>query len=100
MRVVKRNLFVTLRMLRTAGIEAGARVVGERIHVFLKIPERGEPPLAASFGGLRWFSLSEDTEYYKHVEEVMVSPQQWEGKALQLHGYVVPGSAKGWSSVK
>jgi len=48
--------------------------------------------LAASFGGLMWFSLREDTEYYKHVEEVMVSPQQWEGKPLQLHGYVVPGS--------
>jgi len=51
MRVGRRNLFVTLRMLRTAGIEAGARVVGERIHVFLKNPARGEPPLAASFGG-------------------------------------------------
>jgi cytochrome c-type biogenesis protein CcmE len=48
--------------------------------------------LAASFGGLMWFSLREDTEYYKHVEEVMVSPQQWEGRPLQLHGYVVPGS--------
>ena len=48
--------------------------------------------LAASFSGLMWFSLREDTEYYKHVDEVMVSPQQWEGKALQLHGYVVPGS--------
>ena len=48
--------------------------------------------LAAAFGGLMWFSLREDTEYYKHVDEVMVSPQQWVGKALQLHGYVVPGS--------
>jgi cytochrome c-type biogenesis protein CcmE len=48
--------------------------------------------LAAAFGGLMWFSLREDTEYYKHVDEVMVSPQQWEGKSLQLHGYVVAGS--------
>ena len=40
--------------------------------------------LAASFGGLMWFSLREDTEYYKHVEEVMVSPQQWEGRAQWL----------------
>jgi cytochrome c-type biogenesis protein CcmE len=48
--------------------------------------------LASAFGGLMWFSLKQDTAYYKHVEEVMVSPQQWEGKALQLHGYVVPGS--------
>jgi len=48
--------------------------------------------LAAAFGGLMYFSLREDTEYYKHVEEVMASPAQWEGKPLQLHGYVVPGS--------
>ena len=32
------------------------------------------------------------TEYYKHVDEVMTNPQQWQGKQLQLHGYVVPGS--------
>ena len=48
--------------------------------------------LAAAFGGLMYFSLREDTEYYKHVDEVMASPAQWEGKSLQLHGYVVPGS--------
>jgi cytochrome c-type biogenesis protein CcmE len=48
--------------------------------------------LAAAFGGLLWFSMQSDAEYYKHVDEVMVSPQQWEGKALQLHGYVVPGT--------
>jgi cytochrome c-type biogenesis protein CcmE len=48
--------------------------------------------LAASFGGLMWFSLREDTQYYKEVQEVMSSPQQWEGKALKLKGYVVPGS--------
>jgi cytochrome c-type biogenesis protein CcmE len=48
--------------------------------------------LLSAFGGLLWYSLQQDTAYYKHVEEVMSSPQQWEGKALQLHGYVVPGS--------
>ena len=48
--------------------------------------------LAAAFAGLLWFSMQSDTEYYKHVDEVMVSQQQWEGKALQLHGYVVPGT--------
>jgi cytochrome c-type biogenesis protein CcmE len=48
--------------------------------------------LLSAFGGLLWYSLQQDTAYYKHVEEVMNSPQQWEGKALQLHGYVVPGS--------
>lgn len=44
--------------------------------------------LAAAFGGLMWFSLRSDTEYYKHVDEVMASPQQWEGRKLQLHGFV------------
>jgi cytochrome c-type biogenesis protein CcmE len=39
-----------------------------------------------------WTTLREGTEYFKHVDEVMVNPQQWEGKSLQLHGYVVPGS--------
>ena len=48
--------------------------------------------LASAFGGLMWFSMRQDTEYYKHVDEVMVNRQQWEGKALQLHGYVVAGS--------
>jgi cytochrome c-type biogenesis protein CcmE len=48
--------------------------------------------LVSAFGGLLWYSLQQDTAYYKHVEEVMNNPQQWEGKALQLHGYVVPGS--------
>lgn len=48
--------------------------------------------LVSAFGGLLWYSLQQDTAYYKHVEEVMTSPAEWEGKALQLHGYVVPGS--------
>ena len=38
-------------------------------------------------------SLSEGAvQYYKHVDEVMTSPDQWYGKGLQLHGFVVPGS--------
>ena len=37
-------------------------------------------------------SLSEGAQYYKHVDEVMVSPEQWYGKNLQLHGFVVDGS--------
>jgi cytochrome c-type biogenesis protein CcmE len=48
--------------------------------------------LAAAFIGLMWSTLREGTEYFKHVDEVMVNRQQWEGKNLQLHGYVVPGS--------
>ncbi len=37
-------------------------------------------------------SLSEGAQYYKHVDEVMTSPEQWYGKNLQLHGFVVDGS--------
>ena len=48
--------------------------------------------LALAFGGLLYTSLSESAEYYKHVEEVMVSPQPWYGKRLQIHGFVAPNS--------
>ena len=48
--------------------------------------------LALAFGGLLYTSLGESAEYYKHVEEVMVSPQPWYGKKLQLHGFVAPKS--------
>jgi cytochrome c-type biogenesis protein CcmE len=37
-------------------------------------------------------SLSEGAQYYKHVDEVMASPEQWYGKNLQLHGFVVDDS--------
>jgi cytochrome c-type biogenesis protein CcmE len=48
--------------------------------------------LALSFGGLLYSTMGEATEYYKHVDEVMVQPAEWYGKKLQLHGYVVPDS--------
>ena len=48
--------------------------------------------LVLAFAGLLWSTLREGTEYYKHVDEVMVSPHDWEGKRLQLHGFVVAGS--------
>ena len=43
--------------------------------------------LALAFGGLLYTSLGESAEYYKHVDEVTASPQQWQGKKLQLHGF-------------
>jgi cytochrome c-type biogenesis protein CcmE len=46
----------------------------------------------AAFVGLLWSTLRDGTEYYKHVDEVMTSPEQWEGKPLQLHGFVVANS--------
>lgn len=48
--------------------------------------------LVAAFSALMWTTLREGTEYFKYVDEVMVNPQAWEGKHVQLHGYVVPGS--------
>lgn len=48
----------------------------------------------AAIGGLMYTSLAEGTEYYKHVDEVMVDQAAWQGKKLQLHGYVVEKSIK------
>ena len=48
--------------------------------------------LCSAFGGLLWYSLRQDTAYYKHVDEVMVSPGDWQGRSLQLHGFVVKGT--------
>jgi cytochrome c-type biogenesis protein CcmE len=48
--------------------------------------------LIAAFAGLMWTTLQDGTEYYKHVDEVMVDPAKWENKPMQLHGFVVPGS--------
>ena len=48
--------------------------------------------LVLAFAGLLWTTLSEGTEYYKHVDEVMSEPAAWYGKKLQLHGHVVDGS--------
>jgi len=48
--------------------------------------------LVAAFSGLLYSTLSEGTEYYKHVDEVMTDPAVWYGKKLQLHGFVVEDS--------
>jgi len=48
--------------------------------------------LSLAFVGLLWTTLSEGTEYYKHVDEVMTDPSAWHDKRLQLHGFVVPDS--------
>lgn len=47
--------------------------------------------LLLAFSALLWSTLREGTEYYKNVSEIG-QPAQWEGKKLQLHGYVVPGT--------
>lgn len=43
--------------------------------------------LVVAFAGLLYSTMGESLEYYKKVDEVMVNPEQWQGKALQLHGY-------------
>ena len=48
--------------------------------------------LGLAFAGLMYSTLSEGTEYYKHVDEVMRDPDAWQGKRLQLHGFVVDHS--------
>jgi cytochrome c-type biogenesis protein CcmE len=48
--------------------------------------------LATVFGVLLYTTLGESMQYYKYVDEVADSPQEWTGKRLQVHGYVVPGS--------
>jgi cytochrome c-type biogenesis protein CcmE len=48
--------------------------------------------LATAFGVLLYSSLGESMQYYKYTDEVMASPAEWQGKPLQVHGFVVPGS--------
>jgi len=48
--------------------------------------------LLAAFAGLLYSTLSDGTQYFKNVDEVMVNRAQWETKSLRLHGYVVPNS--------
>ena len=48
--------------------------------------------LVVALGGLLYSTLSEGTEYYMHVDEVMAAPAQWQNKNLQLHGFVVKDS--------
>ena len=48
--------------------------------------------LTLGFAGLLYSTLRDGTEYYKHVDEVMTAPTAWQGKRLQLHGFIVDGS--------
>jgi cytochrome c-type biogenesis protein CcmE len=48
--------------------------------------------LTAATGLMFALTLSQDAQFFKHVDEVMVQPDEWYGKRLQLHGFVVPGS--------
>ena len=48
--------------------------------------------LASAFGFMMWTTLRDGAEYFKNVDEVVAQRTALEGKKLQLHGYVIPGS--------
>jgi cytochrome c-type biogenesis protein CcmE len=48
--------------------------------------------IVGALSGLMYTTLSEGTEYYKMVDEVVADRAAWQGKRLQLHGYVVERS--------
>ena len=48
--------------------------------------------LVGALSGLLYTTLSEGTEYYKKVDEVMADPAAWQGKPMNLHGHVVEKS--------
>ena len=48
--------------------------------------------IVGALGGLMVMSLNANKAFYMHVDEVMVAPDQWYDKNLQLHGHVVDGT--------
>jgi cytochrome c-type biogenesis protein CcmE len=48
--------------------------------------------LASAFGFMMWTTLRDGAEYFKHVDEVVAQRSSLEGKKIQMHGYVIPGS--------
>ena len=48
--------------------------------------------LVGAFAAMLYSTMGESMQYYKYVDEVVAEPQSWQGKKLQVHGYVVPGS--------
>lgn len=45
--------------------------------------------IGGSLSYLFYTTLSSDAEFYKHVDEVAAQPDQWYGKKMKLHGFVV-----------
>ena len=45
-----------------------------------------------AFVAVMYTTVARDAVYYKHVNEVMDAPEQWYGKPMQLHGFVVDKS--------
>lgn len=45
--------------------------------------------IGGSLSYLFYTTLSSEAEFYKHVDEVMAQPDEWYGKKMKLHGFVV-----------
>jgi cytochrome c-type biogenesis protein CcmE len=48
--------------------------------------------IGGAFATLLATTMRESAEYYKHVDEVMATPEAWYGKNLKLHGFVAKDS--------
>lgn len=48
--------------------------------------------IVPAFIAVMYTTVAKDAVYYKHVNEVMNAPEQWYGKPMQLHGFVVDKS--------
>jgi cytochrome c-type biogenesis protein CcmE len=48
--------------------------------------------VGGALSALLFTTMAESADFYKRVDEVMTSPDQWYGKSMNLHGYVVDGS--------
>ena len=53
--------------------------------------------LALAFAALLFTTLQDNLQYYKYVDEVASAQNEWQGKTIQVHGYVVPGTIRGTS---
>jgi cytochrome c-type biogenesis protein CcmE len=45
--------------------------------------------VGGSLSYLFYTTLSSEAEFYKHVDEVLSQPDEWYGKKMKLHGFVV-----------
>ena len=48
--------------------------------------------LLTALTAVLYTTVSDGAQYYRHVNEVMDHPEQWYGKNMQLHGFVVDKS--------
>ena len=48
--------------------------------------------VGGALSALLFTTMRQSAAYYKHVDEVMTSPQEWYGKSMNLHGFVVDNS--------